>query len=283
MRSQLIRNVVVGAVLTATTLLGGCRSSDSASAPEVSRAPAASGEASASYSLVGLGDSLPGGLGCTDPCRNYVVNYGEAASKALGDTVAVTNLATNDGVGTALLLERVRTDQTYRDALATADLITITIGFNDWKGPCDLANEPECLNDGLNSGLQAVESNLPRILEEVTTVRAGEPTAIRVTNYYNMFLGNTNAPNAWGIEPTPNKIAAFDKMLAKALDEFNAMICRVAEAGGATCVDLVSPFNGPSGSEAAGQLLGPDHLHPSEPGHILIADAIASAGYTPLR
>jgi lysophospholipase L1-like esterase len=61
------------------------------------------------------------------------------------------------------------------------------------------------------------------------------------------------------------------------------MMCRVATAGGATWVELVSAFNGPNGSQDAGQLLGPDHLHPSEPGHLLIADAISKAGFAPLR
>lgn len=282
-RLRFARGLSVGSVLTVTIFLSGCSSSGSDSSSAVSDAPSVSGAASTSHSLVGLGDSLPGGLGCTDPCRSYVVAYGEAASKALGEPVTVTNLATNDGVGTGQLLDRVRGDQTYRDALAKADLITLTIGFNDWQGPCDLAAEPECLGSGLKSGLNAVESNLPQILEEVSQLRAGEPTAIRVTDYYNMINGNPTAPNDWGFDPTPKKIAAFETMFAKALDDFNATICRVAEAANATCVDLVSAFNGPTASEDAGPLLGSDHLHPSEAGHGLIADAIATAGYAPLR
>jgi len=60
-------------------------------------------------SLVGLGDSLPGALGCVDPCRSFVEIYGELAAVSMGMPVTITNLATNDSLESSGLLARVQT------------------------------------------------------------------------------------------------------------------------------------------------------------------------------
>ena len=280
---------LAGCALALVIGLSGCSSSGLTSTPTGgSTSPASdmssggpsslASATSSSLSLVGLGDSIPGALGCSDPCRSYVVAYGQAASKALGKAVTVTNLATNDSLESGQLLERIRSEQAHQEALAKADLITLTVGFNDWQGPCELTGAQDCLQ----GGLKTVESNLSQILDEVTKLRSGKPTAIRVTDYYNMNIGNPNSPSDWSFEPTPTTVAAFNAVFAKSLEDFNTMICRVAKAHAATCVDLVTGFNGPRGNKDAGKLLGDDHLHPSEAGHARIADAIAAAGYAPL-
>ena len=97
---------------------------------------------SASLSFVGLGDSLPGAEGCG--CTGYVELYGTAAASAMGTAVDLTNPATNDGVDSGQLLERIRSDQSYLDALASADLISVQIGFNDWRASRSRALPREC-------------------------------------------------------------------------------------------------------------------------------------------
>ena len=161
----------LAAVVCAMTIVVGACSSGSTSLPSMS--PLAAGSppstisASASaivppagtttsqapaLSLVGLGDSVPGAGGPTDtPLVSYVVLVGAAASKALGRTVAATNLATNDGVGSDGLLARVRNDPVHRAALAAADIVTITIGTNDWQGACDWPGDDPCWARGLAS------------------------------------------------------------------------------------------------------------------------------------
>lgn len=261
-----LRVLLVASAGVLVLLVSGCGSSGDA--PPSSSA--------ASVSLVGLGDSLPGALGCGEPCQSYVVSYGEDASKALGEQVAVTNLATNDSLESGQLLYRVREDQAHRDALAKADLVTLTIGFNDWQGDCYFYGGGVCLA----AASQTVEANLGEILSEIAAIRDGQPTAIRVTTYYNMNIGNPNSPSDWKYVPADE--AAFQAMFAGALADFNAMICRVAEAGNAVCVDLVPAFNGPNRDQDAKDLLISDHLHPSEAGHLLIADTIAASGFDPL-
>lgn len=225
---------------------------------------------SASLSLVGLGDSLPGAEGCG--CTGYIDLYGKAAASALGTAVDVTNLATNDGVDSGQLLERIRSDQSHRDALASADLISVQIGFNDWRA-CNWPNDDACWD----KGTAGVEQNLSATLDEIRTLRGGQPTALRVLTYPNMFIGAFTSP-----QPPFLGDSAFQSFYAGQLDELNAAICRAAEANGAACVDLVTAFNGPAGNVAPNGLIGSDNKHPTVAGHELVAKTLDAAGYEPL-
>ena len=173
--------------------------------------------------------------------------------------VSVLNLATNDQLDSARLLSRVLEDHTYRTALAGADLITLTIGNNDESGFWGCSSDDAC-----SAARAQTRQNIDAILHEIASLRAGRPTAIRVTDYYDMAIGDQ--PGA------AEKLAAF-----------NAMICEVAEANGAVCVDLVPAFNGPDGTADAGDLLLGDHVHASKAGQDLIASRIDAAGYAPLH
>ena len=218
-------------------------------------------------SLVGLGDSVPGALNCSPGCRSYVELYGDLASKALQAPVTVTNLATSDGLDSTTLLSRVLSDATHRTALAGADLVTLTIGNNDSPSPLyDCPDDAACAAARAQSG-----QNIAAILHEIAGLRAGLPTVIRVTGYYDMGLGDPGMP------------LADQPPFAKKLAAFNAMVCEVAQANGAICVDLVPAFNGPDGTADAASLLVFDHTHPTQAGHQLIAAAIDATGYAPLR
>jgi lysophospholipase L1-like esterase len=271
--------------LLATGLLvvTGCSSGTSTSVaegPSPTRSATASPyptKAPGTLSLVGLGDSLPGALGC-ETCPSFVTTYGELAAKVLGKPVTVTNLATNDSLTSGQLLSRVTDDPEHRAALAQADLVTLTIGANDWQGPCADSGAEECLRNGQ----QTAEEGLTSILDAITALRKGQPTAVRVTDYYNSAIGNQQVGEQWGFDPTPANTAAFQAKYAKALADFDAMICRVARQHGAVCVDLVTAFNGPRHDTDAGPLLGPDHGHPSADGHRRIAQLLAAAGFAPL-
>jgi|tagenome__1003787_1003787.scaffolds.fasta_scaffold20641954_2 lysophospholipase L1-like esterase len=244
--------------------------------PSTSVKPSGSG---LKLQLVGLGDSMPGALDCSAPCRSFVDVYGELAAEGLGQPVAVTNLATNDGLTTDVLLQRLRTDPIHRQAVAGADLLTLSIGNNDWEGPCYWAGHAACFE----AGLATVERNLGLILDEVLALRAGAPTAIRVTTQYDTWIGSSGTPGDWGFPATDAGLAEFHSAFKAALTKYNAMVCRVAVAHGVVCVDLAPVFNGPHLDDDAGDLLGPDHAHPSKAGHELIASTIAGAGFEPLR
>jgi lysophospholipase L1-like esterase len=175
-------------------------------------------------------------------------------------------------------MHRVQGDDGHRAALADADLITITVGANDWQGPCDWSNHVFCLA----AGLKEVEGNLTAVLDEIKTIRQGAPTAIRVTTYYDWYVGDPNAPSIWGLPPTDANTTLLHTDYAKALLAFNTMICDVAATHGAVCVDLLPAFNGRGDKHDAGDLLGGDHLHPAKAGQDRIAKAVADVGFAPL-
>ena len=249
-------------------------------APALAQSPAATGAPSPGpLALLALGNSLPGGMGCAAPCRPYPELVGEAASAALGRPVSVTNLATNDGLGSGTLLERVTTDQVHRDAIAGADIITLQIGRNDWFDGCYAPNLESCLT----AGEQKVAGNLDAILTEIDTLRAGKPTAVRVLDYYNAEAGDPNLPGDWTFDDTPEATAAFMAAYDPLLMRFDDTICRVATEHDAVCVDLMAAFNGPDGTASAEPYVQlPDHVHPNAAGAALITQRIAASGFAPL-
>ena len=231
-------------------------------------------------SLVGLGDSVPGGLKCNDPCRSYVLTYGVLAATALGEAVVTTNLATNDSLESDTLLDRVKNPDEYRTAIDGADIVTLQVGWNDWQRPCNFDNRTSCLALGIGR----VMPNVDAILSELAVRRAANPTAIRVITYYNGFLGNAQTPGIWGFQAEPSNVELFDKDFRAALADFNRMLCDLAAAHDALCVEVGAAFNGTHLDQAAAPgLINSDGIHGLRAGQDLIAKVLDDAGYAPLR
>ena len=215
-------------------------------------------------SYVALGDSLLfadesdcGGGGCT----SATVLYGEAMAAELGIPVDVHNLTMHNSLtteGLRVYIERGakfgRVAEDLWDAVAGADVVSVTIGFNDANNPNPTV---------IPTITKAYEADLERVLAKIEELRAGKPTAIRVTNMYN------NGSRYW----TP------------LVEAMNDVACDVAVRHDAICVDIYAAFNGPDGSTDPVPLgyFGPDGTHPSQKGMDVIAAALAAAGYEPLR
>jgi lysophospholipase L1-like esterase len=233
--------------------------------------------------LVGLGDSIPGAGDHERPptytcdCESFVTLLGRLAEQALGQPVVVKNLATNDSLESTGLLDRVRTDRRYRSAITAADIITVTIGTNDWQGPCNWPDDDACWLDGLTR----VPPTVGSILDEILALRDGQPTAIRLTTYFDPYIGFPMNLTSQG-DPAGPMPEAFLDFYRVEEEKFYAALCAEAEARDVTCVDLWAPFNGPSHEESATALLLPDHVHPNQAGHELIAETIADVGFAPL-
>ena len=212
-------------------------------------------------SYVALGDSLlfAAEQDC-DGCTSGAVLYGERMATDLGVPVEVHNLTMHNGLTSPMLLEYFergvklgRDPEDLFTAVADADVISVTIGFNDASTP-DPNNIPPLR--------KAYEANLDGILSRIVELRAGKPTALRVTNIYN----NGGAP--W----------------TAVVEAMNEVACDVAQRHGAACVDLYAPFMGPDGlGPVQSGYLGADMTHPSQRGMEVIADALVGAGYGPLR
>jgi lysophospholipase L1-like esterase len=249
-------------------------------APSLAQSPAAPG----GRSLVALGDSLPGGLGCASPCRTYVAQFADLAAAALGSPIAATNLATNDGLTSDTLLSRVRDDQGHRDAIAGADIITLQVGLNDWQGACMFDGLEACLSAGADTAV----ANVDAILDEIVALRADRSTALRVVTYFDPYVGTAAATDWWGFEEADR--ASFEATFGQELSELNAGLCAAAIDHGGSCIDTRTPINGAAWDlealpePAAGALVlgGDDHLHLTDAGHALVAEALLAAGFDPL-
>jgi hypothetical protein len=60
--------------------------------------------------------------------------------------------------------------------------------------------------------------------------------------------------------------------------QVTAAQCEEAEAADAACIDVYHAFNGPDGTEPAGDLLAADYTHPSQAGNDVIRDLLVDAG-----
>lgn len=215
--------------------------------------------------LVALGDSIATPDRCE--CVPFPTLYGRLVEQALGQPVRAQNLAV-PGTTSADLSQAVRTAAPTRDAVAAADIITVTIGINDIN-PCAGEDDAACYE----SGIADVEANLEAILAEIDALKGGTPFALRGTAYYNFEIGSSG---------TSGSGPAYQEFYAERLAELNNTICSAVEGHGGLCADLVTVFNGPQGDADAGSLLAFDHEHPSAAGHEAIAETFADLGFEPL-
>jgi lysophospholipase L1-like esterase len=252
--------------------------------------PAASGPAFWSY--VALGDSLLYALAedCSG-CTSAAVLYGDHITADTGVPVEVHNLTMHNGSTSSMLLGAISADapigrdaEHARTAIGGADIISVTIGYNDaisdalfasfTAGTCGGPDNVDCYLDTV----PLLESNMDAILTEIDTLRAGRPTAVRVTNLYNNLIPEPGQAEPYGDPP------GFGASVWKRFTETqNDAICRMAEQHGATCVDIYHAFNGPDGTASSFPLLGPDLTHPNQSGQETIAATLAAAGHAPLR
>jgi lysophospholipase L1-like esterase len=210
--------------------------------------------------LVVLGDSVASGAGCG--CLPFGQLLASKLASAQGHTTPLTNAA-QDGLTTRGLVEQLRRpDIVHR--LATATLVTVTIGANDFDP--DLARSADCLGPGsmpcYRERLVALGSLLRAALDRV---RAVAPSSrIFVTGYWNVFLDG---------QIGRDQGSTYRQVSDGLTRAVNAVISQQALATGAFYVDLYSPFEFRS-LAALTALLAADGDHPSASGHRLISDLL---------
>ena len=237
------------------------------------------------WSLVAVGDSIAINSSMVCPgCSGFVDRYAGAIFEATGHPVEVRNLS-QPMLQVDALLEELKTDASRRDALANADIIIVSIAFNDtpWlrsDDPCDGPNGNKADWSKYNSTCAAAAAEIFRpkfesVYAQIVALREGKPTIFRTINRYNDWIG-------WiGEAGETNPPEATDATRA-VLDAWSAMVCESAQENGLTCADIYHTFNGAAGLTPSGDLLAKDYTHPSDKGNEVIARVLADLGYAPL-
>ncbi len=228
------------------------------------------------WSMVGLGDSIPAGYACPG-CTPFPELYGRQLTAATGSAVAVMNLGVG-GWTSADLLRSLDAGQPDAQVVAASEVVTVTIGANDFypaldtylAGACGGADDLDCFTPVLPQ----LSSTLSAILGRVSELRVGQPTAVLVTGYWDVFPDGDVAAAVYGPQ-----FSAASATLTRAA---NTIIQTVTERAGSTYVDLFTPFKGVDRQLDPTALLADDGDHPSQAGHQLIADLLARADLAPL-
>jgi lysophospholipase L1-like esterase len=236
---------------------------------------------------VAVGDSLAYNSSEDCPgCTGFVDRYADAISQATGHPVKVQNLSQHNGLQTDGLLEELKTDTQRREALANADIILVSIGYNDtpWNrddDPCDGAGYPDWSKYNATCAAAAAEIFRPKlesVFAQIVALRAGKPTIFRTITPYNDWIGGVDGES--GVV-TPPEATNPTRLV---LDDWSAMTCKAATANGFGCADTYHAFNGSDGLKPIAGLLTASKAngHPSDKGNEVIAQALADLGYAPL-
>jgi lysophospholipase L1-like esterase len=193
-------------------------------------------------------------------CTGYPHLLADRMAPDLGIPVRLIDGSQWNRLSSGRLLEEIREDSWGEDweqphdpslspraAIAAADLITISVGFNDqpWAqdpDPCAGSYDQACVD----AVVPLYRENLDRILDEIATIREGKPTAVLVTNLFNDMIAGPGIDPTWYY--TPEFLETKAAGAALVIDAFNAAISDAAAAHGATLVDTHALANGPDGT-----------------------------------
>jgi lysophospholipase L1-like esterase len=235
------------------------------------------------WNLVAVGDSIPYNKPISCPtCTGFVSRYAETIQTETGHPVKVQNLSRLGGLRVDDLLHEVQDDPYRREALASADIIIVGIGFNDvaWSiddDPCDgeTTDPPDWSKYNTTCAVASAEVYRPKfetLFAQIVALREGKSTIFRTINRYNDWIG-------WTEGNFPPETTDATRAI---LDAWNAMICKAAEENGFLCADIYHAFNGSDGTLPSLDLLAGDYTHPSDKGNEVIALVLADLGYAPL-
>ena len=281
----------------ATLALVGCgtgsvgnQASDASPAGQGST-PAASVTAEGLH-LVVIGDSIPFASFCPG-CEGFVDQYAATLEKRSGGPVNVANRSRDDSAGIPEIRDQVTNDAELRAELAAADVVVVSVGFNnavpDFEAPPPQGRLPECdvlapgISDQITAFIVAITPNCSAdianawgkeyeaIFGELDELRAGKTTSFIVLNVYD---ANVDSADLRAAVNSKKEFVAGAGHIVTAYDQLNAVLCETAAAHDYTCVDLYHAMNGPDGKKPLGPLTI-DGAHPSQEGNDLIADLLA--------
>ena len=199
---------------------------------------------------------------------SYAKPYAAHIEADLGVKVRLDNRG-RSGIESGTLLNALRSNQVWRDAISEAEIVTLVIGDADLiyaligdyqRGDCGGEDNRDCLRDALESS----RMNYDAIIAELLTLCSSK-TIIRTMTYYYGSLEDYG----------------FDGDLRPFYEPLNDDIIQATSENNIPVALVHSAFNGPNGDEdpADKGYLADDGLHPSEVGAAVIADLHRELGY----
>ena len=220
------------------------------------------------FLVTALGDSIPAATNC-DGCSAFVDLFAHRIGQRHHRRVDVANLGVA-GATSADLLDSLALDPDYASVLNATNVLTVTIGANDFFPDLDPYFDGDCdALDCFDEDLVTMGETLGAVLREVSALRSGNLADVLVTGYWNVFPDGAVAEAMYGPD--------FVRDSATLTKRANDVIESAAAAAGATYVDLVVPFKGVDGSGDPTDLLADDGDHPNQAGHEAISDALWAA------
>lgn len=255
------------AAASPTTAAGPGRSPSATPTPSPSPTPS-----TGPVHVVALGDSVTAGTACG--CTSFPTLYQRGLAARTGRTVELDDRG-ESGATTSDVLDDLGSDGA--GPVAHADVVLVTIGANDFADVAGDVEDGTCGTDVAcaQDDLAGLRTHLTTLMTTIETLRQGQPTAVLVTGYWNVFEDGDVADADY--------TAAGTRQSDTLTKQVNAVEESVAKAGGGTYVDLYAPFKGESGEKDPTALLADDGDHPDAAGHQVIAQALLAAGTAPLQ
>jgi len=238
-------------------------------APPPTTTATASDGTSRSITVVGIGDSVTSGYNCD--CEAFVGLY--ATQLAAKDDVATTSVNLGvPGWTSSQLLAAMTEPGAFRNQVAKADIVLVTIGANDLT-PLESEGPSGCPATCYTPLINTAGHNLELTVDAARAANPAHPPTVLVTDYWNVFQD--------GDVGTAENGPAFQSWSDVLTRAESTQICQGAQNADATCVSLYAPFRG-NGSLNPTSLLASDGDHPDAIGHQLIASTLLAATPQPL-
>jgi lysophospholipase L1-like esterase len=242
----------------------GASTTTTTTSPPPATAATASGGISRSITVIGIGDSVTSGYHCN--CEAFVGLF--ATQLAAQDDVRTSSVNLGvPGWTSSQLLAAMTKPGAFRNQVAKADILLVTIGANDLN-PLESKGPAGCPATCYTPLIDSAGQNVELIVDAALAANPAHPPTVLVTDYWNVFQD--------GDVGTAEHGAAFQSWSDALTRAESTQICHGAQSAGASCVSLYAPFKG-NGSINPTSLLAADGDHPNAAGHQLIASTLLAA------
>lgn len=225
--------------------------------------------------IVALGDSDTAGNG--DPTGiGWVGRYAKLIGKKLGVRTSVANLA-GEGKTSRVLLSDLRHDGLTRSKVRKASVVVLGIGGADLNAGDARYEAGQCTGeDCYTADLEKFGRNFASSSALIAKLRGHKKTLLRAITLPNAV------PGAQDVVPS---FLTVEIGLYQA-ETLRQKICAAMTAHKGKCIDVLTAFNGPSGTEdayAKGLMNHADCCYPSGKGQQLMANLLLNTGSRRVR